>query len=478
MGFSYIYSLDIAAVLPMLLSIIFLYLLLKEYFSITTARLSAIILLLMPMNIWLISHRLMEPLQYLFSLAAFYYLKKYIDRKKLSPLILASIFVCAVLYIKITSLFVLVAAIIYLLLSRAGFKKVLIFTAIITILYSPYAIFGLKTRGTVSYSPPGLPIVDKYISNPWWNWPKNQTEKKLALESNQVELTNKINNYNRNKRSFIQDQLKDKHPANVLQDYGVLGFSSDANQHWFSPTSFANGFYLLIFIVGFFVYVTRYRRTDYSLFLLPLFILVTYYLMAVAELRYFYIFNILLIVFSAIGFLALIKTVRNPQFEMLLCCFFAASLLLVNISEVNHSRSYHYSIAHNLTPVGTGLVELKRFYPKSSSMPPGNVFTFANSEVGYYLNRKTVWDSRLFFVTKKEVPIYLDAYNVKLIVLPRYLVTPTTYNFILKNDKPNTKKYWGGNSVPLDSGFFAYIQDQTKARLVQNSPALLIYERL
>lgn len=456
LGFNIKTSLSITSILPTILTVFFFYKLVDLYFDNRIALISSLLLVFMPMSVWLISHRIMEPLQYLLSISGLLYLKRFIDNPKKSYIVLASIFFSVVLYIKITSLFIVVAAVIYLLISRINFKSTFIFCFLVFALYVPYMIFAINTRGSISYSPPGLPIFDKHIFNPWWEWEITDREKELNTTSNYEEILMRLGTYDRNKRSFIQDDFQARDYSNILQKYNIMPISMNANPHWFSPELSFTNFYLLLFLAGCVIYIVNYRSSQFHNIIVPLLIFTTYYFTLVAEIRYFYVLNILMTVITAIAFLKLLDMTVSRLAKIFLVSSLVISLSLISVSELKHSYQYKYSLSHNIMSKGNGLAELPKAIPYIDDSH-ASIYTSANSEVSYYLNRRTVWDPRLFFIPESQIDIYLDLYEVDLILLPKYLFRSHIYDYKTEKELVNSVFSWQGNSIPLDSGFYKYL---------------------
>lgn len=469
--------LSILSILPTVLSVYYIYKLSSSFFTSRIAILTSILFVFMPMNIWLISHRITEPLQFFLTLAGVYYLHSYTKTKQVTFLALGALFLTATLYIKITSLFIAVTVVLYLILSRIKLKSLLIFGTIMFVLYLPCVAFSVSTRGTISYAPPGLPLIDKYLFNPWWKWEKSSIEKELAKDSNQESLRLAVDNYDRVKRSFIQDDLKDHRYINALQKFTIFAISDLANEHWFSPNIFYTGFYLFLFGYGGLLYWFRYRITNFHLLILPLFLVTSFYLTKVAELRYFYILNILLIVIYALALDDILRQERLKILKIVTIAFLIISLIDITYEELIHSWAYKHSIAHNLMPQNAGVMELNRLQTSLTIAPDETIFTHANSEVSYYLNRRTVWDYRLLFVPEERIDKYLDAYNVKYFILPNYLLKDTVYSVHANGPVENIMKNWEGTSIPLDSPFYRYLTNQSKVEALDALVSVRVYRR-
>lgn len=113
LGISLVTVLSIAAILPFVICTYYFFRLVKAYFGNSAAYIASVLFVFMPMNVWLLSHRLMEPLQYMLSISALFYLKIFLDKQKYSYLVLAGLFLVTILYIKITSLFIVLAAVLF-----------------------------------------------------------------------------------------------------------------------------------------------------------------------------------------------------------------------------------------------------------------------------------------------------------------------------------------------------------------------------
>jgi hypothetical protein len=468
---------SLIAIIPTSVTSIFFYKLIKAFFNRRIAFISTLFLVFMPMGIWLVSHRIMEPLQYLMSVCLCYYCKYYLDTKNRKFLVLAAIFASAVLYIKITSFFIVLAVLLWLIAKKVSLKNAFLFLMMIFILYSPYIYFSVNTRGTVSYSEPGFPVIDKYIFNPWWNWTRNKSEQKLNKESGGPELVNRLANADYQQRDYIQKDVKSKDFLSVLQNYSIYPVSKQANIHWFSPLKTFYSLFALSFILGIFIYVKKYRETGYHYLVIPLFLLVTYYLTKTAELRYFFILNIILIPFSAISLSALAER-TNKFFKLAIYLSLLLVLVLIAISEINHSHLYEDSLRHNYLPKGQGVAELEQIKKSQIVSLNKTIFTPATSDVAYYMDRQTVWDYRLFFIKESDVPKYLNQYHVSEIVIPKFFITSSIISLDDGTKVPNTRDNWAGYSIPLDSGFYKYLRDTKDVKVVQDFKSFTLYRRI
>lgn len=478
LGFNLETTLTLINIIPSVLTILFFYKFISLFFTKKIAIYSTFFLIFMPMNIWLLSHRLMEPLQYLLGICSLYYLEKFNKSNNLKYLLLISIFFAAVLYIKITSLFLVLAAMLYLFARKVQFKKVLLVILIVTLLYTPYALFSITTRGTIAYAPPGFPVIDKYLFNPWWNWEKTEDEKQLAGTSDQDALTKILDEYDKNRRDFIQKDFINFNFFNILQNFTIYPVSESANAHWFSSFLNAKNFYLFMFSLGILIYLIKFRKSKYHLLIIPLLIFTLYYLTKVAELRYFFILNILLVVSYGIALNFLFSSIKQNTIKIFIFAFVSMTLFTMTGDALFHSYRYRNSLTHNLMPEGAGVSELESISKQYKCSSSENVFTNANSEIAYYLNCRGVWDNRLFFIPENEIEKYLDIYNVRLLILPNYLVKENTYSAKTNSNVDNLLANWEGSTIPLDSPFYRYLNSQNNVEKVKEFISFTIYRRI
>ncbi len=471
-------SLSIITILATILSVYYFYRIVCHFFNERLAFISALFLAATPMSIWINSHRIMEEVQILLGLCAIFYITKYLESISSKDIVLSGIFSAALLYIKITSLFVVVSTVIYLVLNKTKLKDLIVYALTISLLYLPYLGFSVVTRGSISYAPPGFPIIDHYIFKPWWNWQKSADELALNAESNQDNLIQSLKTFDRNKRSFIQDSFKKWNVIDVIQNYNTFRISNSANYSWFSTSTVFQYFYLALFVLGIVIFAVKYRHTKYHYLLMPLLILTTFYLTKSAEVRYYFTLNILCIVFYSIAFDEILNKYPASIFRVFITSVLMVSLTTFIYSEMATARRYKYSLVHNLMPEDQGFIELVKAKPIINTATKNVIFTPANSEVSWYLDKMTAWDYRLLFISEKSIVKYLDLYNVKQLILPNYLTNENIYNYKLKADVPNTKKYWQGTSIPLDSDFYKYINDKKMVTTVGNFNSFTIYERL
>ncbi len=478
LGLSIQDALSVLAIIPTALSILYLYKINRFFFKNSISLLSALFLTVMPMSIWLISHRLMEPLQYFLCLSGLYYLISYSKVKNNSYLVLSGMFLAAVLYIKITSLFFVVGGVITLFLLLHKFKEVFFLLIIILILYTPYTIFSLKTRGTISYAPPGFPVIDKYIFHPWWTWKIGDDEVKLNNISQNDNIILTLQDLDFYKRSYIQNDIKKLNLSGALQKFFIFPISASANTHWFSDEIIYSQIYLLLFVLGIIFYIFHYRKSKYHYLLLPTFFMVIYYLTKTAELRYFFVLNILVTTFLSISLIEFTKIMTSVSVRVIFLIIFAFSLSTILNTELQHSKLYKNSLVHNLLPEGQGIWELKKIEGSFPNDKNKTIFTPANSEISYYWGNLTAWDNRLLFIPKGEIDKYLDLYNVSLIVIPNYLRYKEVYDIKNRQFVLNTVSNWQGNTIPTDSGFISYLNDEGEVNKILESQSFKVYKRI
>ncbi len=475
-GFSIRASLSVINIMPTVAAVYFFYKLVKSFFNTQIALLSALILAFLPLSIWLVSHRIMEPLQYLLSMCTFYYAKKFIDTKFTPNLWLAAVFASGILYIKITSLFIVLSFIAFLVLMKVRAKLILATSILIFTLYLPYMAFSISSRGSFAYAPPGFPIIDSKILKPWWNRKLSDEEVKLNAASNNEYLQNKIRQTDRDRRLFIQDNIKKGDAGEIFQYFNPYPVSGSANPHWYSTIRVFTGLFTVMSVIGLVIYFKKHRKNKFHYLILPLFLFTAIYLTQVTEIRYFFTLNILFIVFYSLTICELINSANKWPVRY---SIFASLIIILSItafSEILHSYRYKSSFIHNTTPTGQGISELPKVNLSDDQNGSSILFTPANSEASYYLNRTTIWDYRLFFVDKYNALKYLNEYKVKYLIIPNNYLNQEIYSFEKQREVVNDKSNWQGSSIPIDSDFYQLLNNSSVIVKTQSFGAFSVYE--
>ena len=169
----------------------------------------------------------------------------------------------------------------------------------------------------------------------------------------------------------------------------------------------------------------------------------------------------------AFSFINLSKKVNN-QVKVILVFLLLVFIFVAVGSEISRDISYKYTVGHRYLPVSNegGLsetIELSKFLKEKV---PKEEAIFSNiAELGYYSERKLVWDDRLFYVDdEKKLIEILRNYNFIYLVIPYY-----------SGSLP--KKSWQYyQAIPSDSTFNTLLSKNETFTIVDKKIAFTIYK--
>jgi hypothetical protein len=153
--------------------------------------------------------------------------------------------------------------------------------------------------------------------------------------------------------------------------------------------------------------------------------------------------------------------------------FLIVGLMQIVSKEILHSRSYSDSFMHNLVKQNTGIHELQEFKRAYKIDESKNIFTPANSEVAYYLENRTIWDYRLFFISEAEISRYLKLYNVEYLIIPNSYLNAFIY--VNGNQELNDSSNWINTSIPNNSNFKTFLNDSSKVSKIRKYEVFTVY---
>ncbi len=471
-GFNNInFSLLLLNILPIIISMFFIFLIFKKIFNRTIGLIGATIFIFSNIWLWMVVHRLMEPLIISLFLAIFYLilLKSELDTKNL---ILFSFLFVGLLLIKQSSFFI-IFPLLLMVLFRFGFKKVIFLSLMIGLLFSPFVLFSINNSGSIGLTPPGIPLVDTFLLNPWWESNINDWE---------IELNNLSDSANLREKTLLQFKEIQLSPQNLLKSKNYLGIVQEffiypimeKGHRGYSPITQKDTFrsfgFILILFVSFLpsYYFSIKKGGNFRFFNIALFLIILTILfgwMKVSVFRHFLFVTPLTIFFI----LYPLKTLgRKNRFIFLLILFLILLTLFINLGfEIQRDLNYQYTVGHRALPVKEGglseTIEMSNFI-KTNVPKEENIFTNI-AEFSYYFDRKIIWDDRLFFIEKEEdVLRMLDHYNFKYVVVPFYSGTV---------NKDEWKYYLG---IPKDSTFNSLLNDKNYFNLIKEYNGFKIYK--
>jgi len=473
-------NVELSMTITNLLSIIFLivifFKLLKNIFSKPVAFYSSILLAFAPMFLIVTGIRLMEGLLYFFGIITIYQYFKYLKRSSIRNTATLVLFITTLFWLKITSIFLVLAIFVHFLIKNKP-KKTLFIFIVILFLSLPLFDFMINTNGTISGTPPGIPIIDKYIFNPWWNWDRAEWDNQMTIDSDWLYYEEKMKLFGGSRTPTLQDNLKSVNISNLVQYFSIYPTFVSGRLGEYTPLAdTSNLLFLLIFILGVIVYLKLgLRNKNEKNFIFLLLILgmcyIPFFMAPGALFRHSFFLQILCTVFfgNAIYFI----TQKIKIMRIVKICFIGIlviSLVSVSIKETENLLRYKYSFGHVIMSTG-GRIELREV--SREIMIPENENIFAPSEeICWYMNRPVVWDYRIFFVPKEKVSAYFKHFNASYLIIPHYMLKRSI------NGKPNIKENWIKHvySIPTDSGFYELLEEGKYFKKVKDYKAFTVYK--
>ena len=416
--------------IPIILLVFTLFLELRRSFNENVAFWSAVALLLSPMFLWTISHRLMDPLSYFLMVLMIVSYLQTLRKRKISLLLIPAAFLLPMS--KQTSLISL-AIVIFHYFSYSIFKVVLnkkikpdisLITVPIIIVFFVGGM--LLSHNSYKNLLNKVPFINLFLS---------QTKEIKAIDKlltvDQQIIAEEINDrfiIKNDTMPYFFPLLKKMKVRQALQYFYPLPISSKSNKHWFSPAK--NYFdlinlFFLSFLVGL-ILIFREKNNLYGEIILSTLIASVFFFPRYAIKRYVFIIPIVVSVFFGlfVNFIlnidssASIKTARNYLFKTL----FFLLLIQVFVSEISDISQYKNIPSRRSAPyLISTLKEIRTEFPEII----GKTIFVPHSEPIYYLNADTVWDWRLFLVSEEEkIMNYLRSKNVSYLIIPAYSLSP------------------------------------------------------
>ncbi len=465
------FSLFLLNVIPIIISMLFIFLIFKKIFNKIIGLIGATIFIFSNIWLWMIVHRLMEPLIISLFLAIFYLilLKNELNTKNL---VLFSFLFVGLLFIKQSSFFVIFPLLLAVLF-KFGFKKVFYLSLMIGILFFPFILFSINNSGSIGLTPPGIPLVDTFFLNPWWESDINSWEIELNNLSNSTNLREKTLLQFKKIQLSPQNLLKSKNYLGIVQEFFIYPIIEEGHRGYSPITqknSFRPFFFMLILFALFIPYYYQFikKENSFKVFNLILFLTILIVLfgwMKVSVFRYFLFVTPLTLIFFIYP---LVNLKNKNKYAFLLMFFLIMLTLFINLGfEIQRDLNYQYTIGHRALLIKEGglseTIEISNFI-KTNVPKEENIFTNV-AEFSYYFDRKIIWDDRLFFIEKEEdILKMLNHYNFKYVIVPFYSGTID-------------KKYWKYyEGIPSDSTFNKLLINSKYFIVVKEYNAFKIYK--
>ena len=479
-------DIEIAVNIIEILSIIFLliifYLMVSKSLDEKVGLYTLFFLSFTPMFLWVVSHRTIEPLLYFMVILSLYGYIRYSKTHNFSDLLLLVLFITCLFLIKASSWPFIIIVSLLILFKEKRLNDLIILLVLIIILSAPYIHYSINTRGTISPVQPGLPLLDKYVFNPWWSQERSLWDQQLAIESNENHLFEIRGSSHPNLKYTLLNNIQQGNLFGILQKFSIFPVSNMSGNHWYSPIGGGNIRYLftLILTLGilFYIITNKYRQSIFTaVFCATLIIGSIFYLHIGIDRHLFYV-QIIFSLLYGVGIVSILHVFLKKRWAVsIIIMVLVVSLILVNVSEIKDIESYKISLHHNVLSEG-GIIELAALQNELNLNIPSdrNIFTPVHSEVSYYLNCPTIWDYRIFFINKNEVLYYFPYYNVTYLIIPNTMIKDQIYHNGYMKEVQNTKENWTGNSIPVDSGFYKLLEEGTHFKIIKQYKAFTVYE--
>jgi len=469
-------SIVVTNILTIILLISILYVFWRKLFNTDIALYSVIFLTATPMFLWLISHRLIEPLLYFASAVLIYhYFIHYHKRPSKLNFFLLTLLLAAVFWTKISGIALIFALLIDFFIKN-GVKRTLILLFCTALILSPVLLYEMQTKGIIDNSFRNIPFADK-IFHPWWEWDKPAWDVQLTSDADWNNTIKQLDEYWRRTAPAPQKYFIKADIPMFLQYFSILPVSTNASVHEFSPSAKnpgVTGLFTLIFILGllFALLKKQYRRKTFFLCLLFLSLvsLVLYSTGTIGPFRHLFFISILFSIFFRFGITTLLLVSKNKLCRILIVSTVVIILQIVTFSETIHVLGYKNTFYGAVIKKG-GITELRDVSRFIEVPEDENIFT-PSPEVAYYISRPIVWDYRIFFVPKEKVPIYFEYFNASYLMIPHYMLRESI------NSEPNIKENWIKhvyNAIPTDSGFYELLKDGKYFQKVKDYKGFSVY---
>ncbi|MCK9596040.1 hypothetical protein M0R19_02570 [Candidatus Pacearchaeota archaeon] len=324
-------------------------------------------------------------------------------------------------------------------------------------------IYLISNTGSIGLTPPGIPIIDQYILHPWWNSSPSAWESTLDILSDSESLR---------KITLIQFNNIQISPLNLFKNHNYLGIVQEffiypvmsQGHQGYSPITQEYTFKIFCFLLIFslvFSFKINYKKIkpDLKLFIVGVISLLIFTLIGWARspvFRYFIFIDFLMLILLVLPILEFKKI--NKKIAILIIFIVMMSICINLASEVKRDNNYIYTVGHQaLISQNGGIfesIELSKFIKDNT---PTDSFVFTNiAEVGFYSERKIIWDDRLFFIKNKDdLKKILKNYNFDYLVIPYYSGVESYDNWKYYQGIPKDSEF---NKLLLDNSVFTKIK--------------------
>lgn len=466
-------AVELIDVLSAIFTALFLALALRNLFGRQAAFLGFFLILGSNMWLWMLVHRLVEPILLCYISAFFYILVKLKHQVSMKYAVLLGLFSAALLATK-QSMYPVVAAIFLVLLMLKQWRRGLIGMALTVGLIAPVLLFSLHTSGTLLPSPIGWKPIDSMFTYAWWN----QKPAKWEVELNALVDVDSLR-----QKTYAQFKEVQRSPGNLVTEYGITGLINQYNAYSTAPVSTEGYqssvpsktyliFLLLILLAPIAIFaLKRDNHRDLvvpGLYLLVQAILGTLLWVRQPVFRYYIYLLITSFLLYSISLVFLLKKLPR-QSSALLMAIVISAVAINDYNEVKRDLNYKYTAMHRALP-GTngGLADSIAYGQKeaSRSSAKNHIFT-PMVEVAYYSHKSYLWDNRLFFVHDKEKLIeMIGHYDFDTVVVPFYSGSLSMADW----------RYSEG--IPSDSTFQKLLEDTSYFQVVERNATFTAYRRV
>jgi hypothetical protein len=333
-------------------------------------------------------------------------------------------------------------------------------------------VHGVLVNGSIESVPVSIPVLNNAIT-PWWEAPVAPWELELNNLSDSTNLRNKTLAQFKEVQISPIILIKSADYAALVQNFIVYPITARGDQGYTSSIQKTTySIYLLLFVFSvFFILSKRFTvSSDAKLLVLFVALLLCSVALAWAEFsvfRYFVFIAFFTICFLSLGVEAVKRFNSRLVMVMILALIVLTTVMLT--VEIRRDLNYAHTVGHRAIPGNIGGVnETMAAAMYLDTVVPANESIFSNiQELGYYADRKLVWDDRLFFIDNRSALLdIMQNYNFNYVVLPYYSSSVTEAQW----------KYYLG--VPKESAFDLLLQDKKYFTVREKYNAFVIYERV
>lgn len=465
-------SLNFVNIFSLIGASILLYFSIKKITDKQTAIIGFLLIIFNASNLWFVVHRLIDPfILFLFQLTLFLVIKIAYEKNKkksLIFLILLLITLASLVYTKISTIPIILAAFVFLLFT-INIKKILFSSLLFGLLIFPLFLFNYSRTGSIFSLQTGVNKIDKYFSNAWWNQEKKEWENDLDKNVN----TQKIRRMTYGQFTEIQispKKLFEKRGVfgvlNQFSLYPIVDFSTEGYQSKI-PSELNNFFGLLIIIFIIYIFKNHKLLTNKVIFfIIPLYVFVILFWFKQPTFRYYFYISSLSVIAYSISINYLLKTLSKTFMPITILLI----LLLIG-KDLNTTRErlhlFNYTAMYRpIIDQNGGLRNSIDFGGLIKNTSSKTIFT-PMVEICFYSGKRQIWDNRLFFVEDiNDLKKYLKNYDFEYVVLPFY------------SGINNLKNWQYYNGIPSDSVFYELINDTEYFEMVEKNNAFTAYKRI